>query len=169
MTKIIRRTSSIFIAVMVLVMSQISVFAYENDTSPRENAPWLGEVTTTSLNLNIRANPSTSSSVVSTLKKGTYIQIIGQSGNWWKVRYTLSGKTGYVTKDYITVFSHSYGYVNTQSLDLNLRNDNGVIIGTIPKGTYIPLIPKGDDMEGLVQVVCGQTIGWVSTQYFKYK
>lgn len=167
MTRIMKRTSSIFIAFMVLVMSQISVFAYENETSPRENAPWLGEVTTTNLDLNIRANPSTSSSVVSTLKKGTYIQIIGESGNWWKVRYTMSGNTGYVSKDYISVFSHSYGYVNTQSLDLNLRNANGDIIGTIPKGTYIPIIPSCDG--GTVQVVYGQTIGWVSSQYFKYR
>lgn len=166
-TKFLKRTSGVIFLFMVLVISQLSVFAYENDTSPRENAPWLGVVTTTSLDLNIRANPSTSSSVISTLKKGTYIEIIGESGNWWKVRYTMSGKTGYVTKEYIGIISHSYGYVNTQSLDLNLRDDNGNIIGTVPKGTYLSIIPSGD--YGFVHVVYGQTVGWVSSEYFKYK
>lgn len=167
MTKRSKRISSILILFSILVVSQISILAYENESSPRVNAPWLGKVTTTSLDLNIRANPSTSSTVVSTLKKGAYIQIIGESGDWWRVRYTMSGNTGYVTKAYIYICSHSYGYVNTQSLDLNLRDDNGNIIGTVPKGTYLPIMPTCDN--GAAKVVYGQTVGWVSTQYFKYK
>lgn len=167
MTKITKRTISIFIVLFALVTMQLSAFAYENNSSPKNKAPWLGEVKTSSTALNVRANPSTSSAVVATLKKGSFVQIIGKSGNWWKVKYTKTGKTGYVSKKYINIFSHSYGYVNTKSTALNLRDDNGNIIGTVPKGTYLSIIPTCD--YGWVKVVYGQTVGWVSSQYFKYR
>lgn len=166
MKKILKRTSSIFVVLLVLMTMQLSVFAYES-SSPKANAPWVGEVTTNSTALNVRSKPSTSSTVVASLKKGACVQIVGKSGDWWKVKYTQSGKTGYVSKKYIKVISHSYGYVNTKSTNLNLRDANGKIIGSIPKGTYLPIIPTCD--YGSVQVVYGQTVGWVSSQYFKYK
>ncbi|MDE5780319.1 MAG: SH3 domain-containing protein [Lachnospiraceae bacterium] len=167
-TKNFKRIASIFILLLVLVTTQTSVSAYENYDSPKVNAPWIGQVTTASMDLNIRSNPSTSSTVISTLKKGTNIQIIGENGNWWRVRYTMSGNTGYVTKEYITIVSKSYGYVNTQSLDLYLRDINTHnIIGTIPKGTYLPIFPSED--YGWIIVLYGQTTGVVSSEYFKYK
>lgn len=167
MNKIMRRASSIFIVLLILVTMQQSVFAYENESSPKAKAPWLGEVKTQSTNLNVRSKPSTSSTVVSSLKKGACVQIVGNSGSWWKVKYSRSGKTGYVSKKYIKVISHSYGYVKTKSSNLNLRNSKGKIITSIPKGTYLSIIPTCD--FGAVKVVYGQTVGWVSSQYFKYR
>ena len=163
-----KKIGSIFITIMLLMVSSISVFAYENFSSPRVDAPWAGRVITTSLDLNIRSNPDISSTVVGTLKKGNAVQIIGESGNWWYVRYTMSGATGYVAKDYIQIISQSYGYVNTQSLNLNLRDYNNNIIGTIPKGTYLPIAVATEDY-GWIEVVYGQTVGLVSSEYFKYK
>ncbi len=55
--------------------------------------------------LNVRSSPSTSGSVVVQIRDGFKMYIIGTSGEWYKVSFTLEGKsyTGYVHSDYVTV------------------------------------------------------------------
>ncbi|MBR4286655.1 MAG: SH3 domain-containing protein [Clostridia bacterium] len=55
--------------------------------------------------LNVRSEPSTSGSVVAQVKDGFKLYIIGTSGEWYKVTFTLDSKsyTGYVHSDYVTV------------------------------------------------------------------
>lgn len=61
--------------------------------------------TVTASALNVRTGPSTSYSILGTLKKGTKVTISASSGNWYKIKYN-SGY-GYVSKTYITVSSSS--------------------------------------------------------------
>lgn len=55
--------------------------------------------------LNVRSSPSTDGSVVAQVTDGFKLYIIGTSGDWYKVTFTLEGKTytGYVHSDYVTV------------------------------------------------------------------
>ena len=55
--------------------------------------------------LNIRSSPSTSGSVVVQVADGQKMYIIGTSGDWYKVTFTLDGEiyTGYAHSDYVTV------------------------------------------------------------------
>ncbi|MDH4265552.1 MAG: SH3 domain-containing protein [Deltaproteobacteria bacterium] len=46
-------------------------------------------------NSNVRAEPDLKSKVITTLKKGTKVEKIGQSGNWANVKLP-SGETGYI-------------------------------------------------------------------------
>ena len=49
--------------------------------------------------LNVRSNASTSSKVLGKVYKNDKVDIIGQTGSWYKINY--KGKTGYVSKDYV--------------------------------------------------------------------
>ena len=55
--------------------------------------------------LNVRSSPSTDGSVVAQVTDGFKLYIVGTSGDWYKVTFTLEGKsyTGYVHSDYVTV------------------------------------------------------------------
>ena len=58
-----------------------------------------GKVTTETLNL--RSEPSTSSSVVELLNADEELEILSEEGNWYKVKH--GSKEGYVSKDYVKV------------------------------------------------------------------
>jgi len=58
-----------------------------------------GTVSTTSGNLNMRANPTTSSPVIGSIPNGTRLNISGISGNFF--RTTFGGNTGWVSRDFV--------------------------------------------------------------------
>jgi hypothetical protein len=58
-----------------------------------------GTVKATSLN--VRKEPSTEADKVTSLKDGTRVQIIGESGDWYQIRY--EDHVGYVKKEFITL------------------------------------------------------------------
>ena len=55
--------------------------------------------------LNIRSSASTSADIIAQLPNGTALTILGASGDWYKVSFTLEGEklTGYGHKDYIKI------------------------------------------------------------------
>lgn len=57
--------------------------------------------------LNVRSEPSTSGTVIAELTNGHKVYILGKTGVWYKIQFTLNGKqyTGYAHSDYITVTS----------------------------------------------------------------
>lgn len=71
-------------------------------------------VVTASSGLKLRSGPSTSSSVVTTMKKGTEVKKYGSSGKWWKVQ-TKSGKKGYCYPDYLAVKGSSSNSSNSSN------------------------------------------------------
>ena len=73
-----------------------------------------GKVTTASTSLNVRKRASTSSTVITTLKRNSQVTLINKSGNFWYVRYSASGY-GYCSADYITVTSKDVKTVKTTS------------------------------------------------------
>lgn len=70
-----------------------------------------GYVSITDGYLNIRASASTSADVLAQLENGFSLTILGTSGDWYKVRFTLNGSTvtGYGYKDYIKIGTYTGG------------------------------------------------------------
>ena len=54
-------------------------------------------------NSNIRTAPNTKSQIIATIKKGTKLEKISESADWFEVRLP-SGETGYVYKPLVIAF-----------------------------------------------------------------
>lgn len=127
----------------------------------------VGVVTTQNYSLNIRNGMSTSSTIIGTAQKGSYLTLLEKSGQWWRVEYT-KGKYGYCHADYITVVSGTAAKVNTKSMDLNVRSGAGMgfsPIASLRKGeVVIVLSTEGDWSKVLYH---GSRIGYSSSQYLQ--
>lgn len=127
--------------------------------------PAVGQSTTVSTGLNIRSQATTASAVIGTLAPGAYIQVIGESGDFYRVRY-LDG-IGYCSKRYIELVSEEYGVVTTASSSLNLRKSastNSAVLAKLEKGSVVPVL--SNEENGWYRIVSGTTIGFVSAAYF---
>ncbi|MGN1327318.1 MAG: SH3 domain-containing protein [Clostridia bacterium] len=111
-----------------------------------------GKVTTETLNL--RSEPSTSSSVIELLNADEEVEILSEEGNWYKVKY--GSKEGYVSKDYVevdedlekkdtTTSSAITGNETTTPNTTNNTSENNIIanngIVTVKNDTTIKILP----------------------------
>ena len=88
-----RMLSVLLITAIVLTFGLVPVSAAYSTSVPAA-----GQVVTQRDPLNIRSGAGTGYRIVGEAPKGTYLQIVGESGNFYKVVYTTSGKTGYAAK-----------------------------------------------------------------------
>ena len=79
-----------------------------------------GTVVTAQTRLNVRAAPSTSSTILAGLPRNGIVTLISQSGNWWKVEYA-AGRYGYCHKDYIAPLPTQTATVSADGSRLNIR------------------------------------------------
>ena len=117
---LIRRSFSIFFLMVLLMV-----------LSPRAEATAkikAGAVTTAGGSLNVRTQPTSASSAVTSLKKGSYVTLHSRSGDWWQVEYE-KGRFGYCHANYITVVQGSAASVNIHSGSLNVRSGPGTQYG----------------------------------------
>lgn len=136
--------------------------------------------------LNIRLNPSTSSKVCGSLKKGDVFTILSKVDNWYKIK--INSTSGYVNMDYVTLTNNSpsskpsnntnnantssnkkYGIVALQnkSSRLNLRNspsEKAKILTSIPNGTKVQIT---EISKGWYKVNYNKLTGYVSSQWVK--
>lgn len=129
--------------------------------------PAAGKSLTHSTGLNIRQAATTASKSLGTVDPGAYIEVIGESGSFYKVRYTTNGAIGYCHKDYIDLITEESGTVATASGPLNLRSRSSTgsnILAKLPKGTELPVLDILNN--GWVKVLYGKTVGYVSADYF---
>lgn len=77
---------------------------------------------TAKANVNLRKTASTSSKVVTVMKKGTTRTILktSKNGKWYRVK--VNGKTGYVRKTYVTLVKKK----STSSSDSLQKNESGL-------------------------------------------
>lgn len=115
--------------------------------------------------LNIRSGPSTASSKVTTVAKGSMLTLISREGQWWKVEYAR-GRYGYCHANYISEHAATAVTVATQSGALNIRSGPGTgysKIGTLQKGdTVLQLSQSGGWSRILYH---GTKTGYVSNAY----
>ena len=157
-----KRTCSLILSLLLIfsLFSSITMTAEANST-----VYGVGKVTTQSTSLNVRKSASTSSSVVTTLKRNSLITLINKSGNFWYVRYGTSGY-GYCSADYITVTSTDVKTVKTTSGNLNVRSSastSGTILTRLPSGTKVPVISTSNGWSKILYN--GTKTGYVSSAY----
>lgn len=56
--------------------------------------------------LNLRSGPGTNYDIVGKVYGGTYLEVVGESGNWYKIK-TANGADAYVSKDYVSLYSNN--------------------------------------------------------------
>ena len=141
-------------------------------TSNNAYASNIGTVTASSLN--VRSGPSTSYTVVTTVKKNDKVNILQSSNGWYKIE-TSSGKQGWVSSSYISASNSNTNNStnnNTQSNiaivntdGLNFRNGAGTsysIIKVLNKGEKVEVISESN---GWSKVKHDSRLGYVASQY----
>ncbi len=117
----------------------------------------------TASKLNVRSGPSTSNSVIHALYSGIRITVISESGNWFRIRLS-DGRTGWVSKSYITSDYNTTGTVTASSL--NVRSGPSSIhniIHRLYRGNKIRVIGVSG---GWCRIrLSDGRIGWVSASY----
>ena len=81
----------------------LQITSSDNGNSGETSTNKTGQVVNVSTSLRIRSSASTSSSIVGYLYANEKVNIIGESGSWYKVKH--KGQTGYVHKDYMKIVS----------------------------------------------------------------
>ena len=122
-----------------------------------------GAVTTSSGPLNVRAKASSASSVLTSLKKGSYITLLSKSGSWWRVEYA-KGKYGYCHGDYITPVEGTPVSVNASAL--NVRSGAGTSytrVASLNRGEVVLKLKTSGDWTRVLYH--GTKTGWVSSRY----
>lgn len=147
-----------------------SILAY---TNVKNFNPKYGTLTART---NFRTKPSTSSTVISVLTKGSPVKMVGEANNFYIVQLS-NNQVGYISKDYIkssnTAPSGALTYTNitakisTVSGDsVNLRHGPGTNfakVQKIPKGTSVKVIGTIGDFYTIVTT--DNTIGMMHKNY----
>ena len=123
---------------------------------------------TTAVALNLRRTPEIkSNNVIRVIPANKTVQVLGTSGNWYRVKY--SGSTGYVKSGYFKSETSSSGVKETVNANLRLRSSPKInsenIMTTIPKGTTITVLKEVSGYWFYVQY--GSRKGYVKGGYFK--
>lgn len=124
-----------------------------------------GTVSTVAGGLNVRKSPTTGSTVLTTVKKGTYVTLISRSGNWWYVEYGKN-QFGYCHSDYIRQISSKAVSVATASGSLNVRSGPGTAygrVGSLNKGETVLELFRSAGWS--LVLYYGTKTGYVSSQY----
>ncbi len=127
-----------------------------------------GVVSVSSGYLNVRRSTSTSSGIVATLKKSSYVTLLSKNGNWWYVEYA-QGRYGYCHSSYIKVVDSSVASVATNSSPLNVRSGAGTSysrIDSLAKGTRIIVLSSTGNWRKVLYN--GIKTGYVNTQYLAF-
>ena len=120
----------------------------------------------TASSLNVRSGPSTSSSILGSLSKGTSVQVISESNGWAKIKY--NGSTGYVSNKYLssnspTTESTTTKYVTASSLNVRSGpSTSSSILGSLSKGTSVQVISESN---GWAKIKYNGSTGYVSSKY----
>ena len=97
--------------------SQYFYSGYSNEVSVKTTGEPITKIGTVNVSdvLNIRAEASTSATIIIQLKANTKVYITGESGDWYKITASVNGVTytGFAHKDYIIAENISSGSTST--------------------------------------------------------
>lgn len=124
-----------------------------------------GSVSTAGSALNVRSGASTGTSVIGTLKNGSYVTLISRHGDWWYVEFGAD-RYGYCHADYIDVLAGNAANVTTRSGNLNVRSGPGTSyskIGSLTSGETVMILSSSGNWHRIVYD--GTKTGYASAQY----
>lgn len=98
--------------------------------------------------LKVRSGPGKKYSVVHKLKRGTEVTVLESDKDWWHVGF--SGKSGYVSKDYLKPASGDTDSIGNANIyiakrDIQVRatgSIDGKLLGKLNKGTEINVMER---------------------------
>lgn len=127
-----------------------------------------GKVVTKGGNLNVRSAPSSSGSVLASVKNSSWLTVDGKSGEWYRVEYA-DGKHGWCSAAYIRKYDKTYEMkVGVSSGRLNVRSGAGTsysIIDRLGNGDSVVILYGNDRWSRILY--SGNKMGYVSTAYLK--
>ncbi len=158
-----KKARFLFTFLFLLTLTTLMAFAADIQTAA-------GTITGSTVNL--REGTSTSTAVITTLKEGAKVKVVGSENEWVKVE--ADGKTGYVHSDYILID----GAVTTEATQaaatmtgtitgstVNVRKGAGTsysVIGKLVKGDVVDVIEQGATWT---KISIGTRDGYVSNDY----
>lgn len=104
--------------------------------------------------LNVRSGAGTGHNVISKVKSGQVLQVIGQENGWFKV--TVNGQTGYVSGDFVTTgdqkgtstVQQGTGTYTVNVSSLNVRtgpSTSHTVLGSVNKGKTVQVVGEVQD------------------------
>lgn len=142
-------------AVKAIVLGSLMTLLLTASALAAENGIAVGVGATTGSSLRMRAEASTSSSIVTMLDKGVAVAILDDSNeDWFHISY--NGSTGYVSADYMIVDQDNlfttYGRANGDGVNVRAEaTTESDVAGTIDKGTIVTVNGFAD---GWYKVTC---------------
>ena len=114
--------------------------------------------------VNLRYGAGTQYAVVGVCGRGVRMEILDESGNWYKVQLAGSGKEGWISKNYV-----SLGLTARTSARVNLRYGAGTgyaIIRTLNRNQNVTVTWVGEKWSRVE--VNGET-GYISNSYYAFR
>ncbi|HFJ9284409.1 TPA: enterotoxin EntFM [Bacillus toyonensis] len=103
--------------------------------------------------LNVRSGAGTGHNVISKVKQGQVLQVIGQENGWFKV--SVNGQTGYVSGDFVTTGGNNgttvqqgTGTYTVNVSSLNVRtgpSTSHTVLGSVNKGKTVQVVGEVQD------------------------
>lgn len=113
--------------------------------------------------VNLRSGAGSGYGIVARFSRGTRLEILDQSGNWYKVQY--GNTTGWMSKNYI-----SLGLNARATGRVNLRSGAGTdhtILSTLSSGQSVTVLWVGSSWSK-VETSSGLT-GYISNRYYSFQ
>ncbi|MDP4090795.1 MAG: SH3 domain-containing protein, partial [Bacillota bacterium] len=117
---------------------------------------------------NLRANPGTSYAILTTVPRGTILNLAGYSNGWYQVTY--SGKTGWMSESILgAVPAGQYVTVNgVYQLNIRLNpSSTAQIMGVLSQGQYAQKLDQTSD-GSWYKISINGIQGWSSSKYLTY-
>ena len=114
--------------------------------------------------VNLRYGPGTKYAVVGEFGRGTRMEILDESGNWYKVQIAGSGVEGWMSKNYV-----SLGLEARTTGRVNLRRGAGTgytVIRTLKNGQDVTVTWVGEKWS---KVEAGGESGYISNSYYSFR
>lgn len=161
-----QKTAKILITLLLVTMFFLGIES--KDTYAASQTIQVGKVTATVLN--VRASATTSSGIVTQVKKGESFEILGSSGKWYKIK--ANGKTGWSHGDYLsisnkTVSGQSGDTIQVTTAVLNVRSSSNTSSSIL---TQVRLNQKFDVLGQSgkwYKISANGKTGWVHSDYTK--
>ncbi|EOQ16578.1 enterotoxin EntFM [Bacillus cereus] len=103
--------------------------------------------------LNVRSGAGTGHNVISKVKSGQVLQVVGQENGWFKVN--VNGQTGYVSGDFVTTggktgttVQQGIGTYTVNVSSLNVRtgpSTSHTVLGSVNKGKTVQVVGEVQD------------------------
>ena len=129
--------------------------------------------------LNVRTGPATHYQWLGSVQKGDWVQIVGESGNWYQVVTVEDGIAGYMSKNYLKTFEGGYaGVSNTAVVNnpvatqwLNLRvapSYTAEVLDIFYNGTQCTILDRMDGWYYVSVYKNGQQLlGYFRSEYLR--